>query len=598
MFVKKRTWLLITLLVSIMGFATYRLWFEPIQEHQIASVQIIASDNNTIRLWAGEKSDYWSRWYGELKRMPDLISDNSVGSAEPNHIGNTITAYEALAPWHQIIIKQNKGDVTWTFDVRLDEDQTYWIRWTDPLTQKRELRHWSEFKDHMALVQYLTWEDTQSLYEGSILPEYQVSVKESVTPLIPFDALWEVYDIQLNRQLVKHSRNSEEGVESTDAKESINMVLASYSEGKTASPTRFDMASGDIIQLLGLKPSDVVTVRAIASGKAADGSELKPISEDLAFDPVTGYFNPTDREGITRYQIDIQRTSSVPRIGEGLGTQRFFIDINVLPKPTVVIREIKMTAGGFISIVVTGVTEGKSLQLKQTLAEEIKWHVVGNRHSALIPLDYWVKSGNYPYVLSLTAPSKSEVLKDGTWTIKNREFDVQRLTVDTAVESSTRSDEAYEEYKRLFLPVRVTGIEEQLWEGPFIQPISGRITTQYGTRRSVNGELTSYRHNGIDLAAPTGTKIAASNTGKVAFSKKLILTGNSIIIDHGLGVFTVYLHMDSLKVKEGDSVKKGQVIGTVGSTGFSTGAHLHFTTSYYRTNLDPFILMSWDGQLK
>lgn len=165
------------------------------------------------------------------------------------------------------------------------------------------------------------------------------------------------------------------------------------------------------------------------------------------------------------------------------------------------------------------------------------------------------------------------------------------LTIDKNVASSTRNDAAYEEYAKYFTPMRDASIDEKLWDGTFIQPVEGRISTEFGEMRYVNGSLTSYRHSGIDIAAPTGTEIVAPNSGYVKLSRSLILTGETIVIDHGYGIFSIYFHMDSRSVMAGDSVEKGQLIGTVGTTGFSTGPHLHWTMSHYKTNLSPWLFM-------
>ena len=109
--------------------------------------------------------------------------------------------------------------------------------------------------------------------------------------------------------------------------------------------------------------------------------------------------------------------------------------------------------------------------------------------------------------------------------------------------------------------------------------------------RYVNDSITSYRHSGLDIAIDRGTPIMATNSGVVNLAQQLILTGNTIVIDHGLGIFSTYFHMDSLNVENGQMVTKGDIIGTVGSTGFSTGPHLHWTMSYYRTNLDPYLFI-------
>jgi murein DD-endopeptidase MepM/ murein hydrolase activator NlpD len=118
-------------------------------------------------------------------------------------------------------------------------------------------------------------------------------------------------------------------------------------------------------------------------------------------------------------------------------------------------------------------------------------------------------------------------------------------------------------------------------------PVGGRLTTEFGETRYVNDFPTSYRHLGLDIAAPEGTEVKASNRGKVVLARSLILTGNTVMIDHGEGLFSVYHHLLKLSVKAGAVVERGQKIGEVGSTGFSTGPHLHFMISYFTTNLEP-----------
>ena len=168
-----------------------------------------------------------------------------------------------------------------------------------------------------------------------------------------------------------------------------------------------------------------------------------------------------------------------------------------------------------------------------------------------------------------------------------RDFHIQHLKVDPNVEASTRNEEAYAEYARIFTPVRKVSIDKDLTTGNYLLPTSGRLSTEYGENRYVNGAPTSYRHSGLDIAAPRGQKVVATISGKVVLSYNLILTGKTIVIDHGFGIFSTYLHLDSMSVSTGDLVKAGEKIGTVGSTGFSTGPHLHFTMSYYENSLEP-----------
>jgi murein DD-endopeptidase MepM/ murein hydrolase activator NlpD len=109
----------------------------------------------------------------------------------------------------------------------------------------------------------------------------------------------------------------------------------------------------------------------------------------------------------------------------------------------------------------------------------------------------------------------------------------------------------------------------------------------------VNNAETS-RHSGLDIAAPKGTAIQAANKGKVTLAKSLHVLGNTIIIDHGLNLFSAYAHLDQLLVTEGEIVEKGQLIGKIGSTGFSTGPHLHWTLSVGSTFVNPWLFLDND----
>lgn len=117
---------------------------------------------------------------------------------------------------------------------------------------------------------------------------------------------------------------------------------------------------------------------------------------------------------------------------------------------------------------------------------------------------------------------------------------------------------------------------EQLWEGAFAYPTNGRLTVGYGDKLYINNKYAG-SHFGLDIANKEGTDVKAANTGIVTMSSDTAAYGNTIVIDHGQNVFTMYLHLAELKVKAGDKVKKNDVIAGMGSTGLATGSHLHFT---------------------
>ena len=124
----------------------------------------------------------------------------------------------------------------------------------------------------------------------------------------------------------------------------------------------------------------------------------------------------------------------------------------------------------------------------------------------------------------------------------------------------------------------------------FIWPAEGPITGVYGSQRILNG-TPSRPHYGVDVGAPTGTPVVAPATGKVTLAADLYYSGNTLIIDHGMGVFTTYLHLNKMRVKVGDRVEQGEQIGEIGATGRATGAHLDWRLNLNNQRLDPALLV-------
>ncbi len=127
---------------------------------------------------------------------------------------------------------------------------------------------------------------------------------------------------------------------------------------------------------------------------------------------------------------------------------------------------------------------------------------------------------------------------------------------------------------------------------PFIWPVTGRISGRFGNARVYNGQPSPAGHSGMDIAVPTGTPVKAPAAGVVTFANPdLYLTGGTILLDHGYGVSSNFLHLSRLDVKVGDRVEQGQVIGAVGSTGRATGPHLHWGMSWFETRIDPLLVL-------
>ena len=130
-----------------------------------------------------------------------------------------------------------------------------------------------------------------------------------------------------------------------------------------------------------------------------------------------------------------------------------------------------------------------------------------------------------------------------------------------------------------------------LWKGDFVLPVHGIITTPFGVRRFLNGEPRA-PHTGIDIAGKPGTPVAATNDGIVCFEGNLFFGGNSILINHGQGIYSMYFHLGKYAVKNGTYVKKGQTIAYIGETGRVTGPSLHFGVRIADSKVDPELLFS------
>lgn len=250
----------------------------------------------------------------------------------------------------------------------------------------------------------------------------------------------------------------------------------------------------------------------------------------------------------------------------------------------VVLSKNKLIQGDLLKLYVYHADSASELSLVQDLYPDFKWYDHDSVIQGYIPTNYSTAPGRHS--LEFTN-SETGVITTKYIDIIARDFRIQKLTVDPNVESSTRNDEAYAEYSKYFNPSREVSSTTKYYSESFLLPTIGRLSTEFGESRTVNGAPTSYRHSGIDIAAPRGAEVLSTNRGKVTLAMPLILTGNSIVIDHGEGLFSVYFHLDKLFVSEGDVAERGQLIGTVGSTGFSTGPHLHFTMSYYQFNIEP-----------
>lgn len=144
--------------------------------------------------------------------------------------------------------------------------------------------------------------------------------------------------------------------------------------------------------------------------------------------------------------------------------------------------------------------------------------------------------------------------------------------------------------KQLKASIFTTSAPERLWHGRFQPPVRAASTDSFGTRRIFDGKLASI-HKGLDFHARPGTPVVADNAGIVVLARTLYYEGNCVILDHGMGLFTISMHLSRMRVREGQFVQKGQLLGLSGATGRVTGPHLHWAVRWEGAYLDPAKLL-------
>ena len=215
---------------------------------------------------------------------------------------------------------------------------------------------------------------------------------------------------------------------------------------------------------------------------------------------------------------------------------------------------------------------------------------------ALLGVDLELKPENYPLALTAKTESTEEIPCSATIDVKQGKFATESLKVasnfvEPNPEQLARAEAERQRLRAIFAAVT----PERLWDGSFRYPLAG-ITTggNFGKRRILNGQPGS-PHSGVDFPAPAGTPVYAAQRGRVVLAEPLYFSGNTVVLDHGLGLYTLYAHFDSISVQPGDLVDTGALLGKVGATGRVTGPHLHWGATVNRARTDPLQLISLLG---
>lgn len=217
----------------------------------------------------------------------------------------------------------------------------------------------------------------------------------------------------------------------------------------------------------------------------------------------------------------------------------------------------------------------------------------GGEHAALAGIDLEAKPGSAPWYVRVVDERGVSHEMSGNIVIQSRTFPVERLTLPTSMVDLSPEVErrvAAEAARMRALYRAVT--PERLWHGRFIRPLADDLPgTGFGSRRIINGQP-RMPHSGADFAAERGTAVLAANRGRVALVGDFFFAGRFVVLDHGLGLYTLYFHLDRLEATKGSLVERGQQLGVVGSTGRATGPHLHWGAYLGVSRVDPMTLLS------
>jgi murein DD-endopeptidase MepM/ murein hydrolase activator NlpD len=214
---------------------------------------------------------------------------------------------------------------------------------------------------------------------------------------------------------------------------------------------------------------------------------------------------------------------------------------------------------------------------------------------ALLGIDIDTKPGMYEVSFEATSAGET-ITATSELTITPREFGRRVLTVDDSFVNPPDSVVARIVREAAELEQLWTQSEpRRLWDSGFVRPVPDRVNGAFGSRSVFNGQPRQ-PHGGADFLSPAGTPIHAPNSGRVVLARDLYFTGNTVVIDHGLGMFSLLAHLSVVNIHQGDLVTRGAIVGRVGASGRVTGPHLHWAVRMNGARVDPIAVVAIVGE--
>jgi len=257
----------------------------------------------------------------------------------------------------------------------------------------------------------------------------------------------------------------------------------------------------------------------------------------------------------------------------------------------VTVKPASVRQGDVAMIVVTGAPNAPGMD-GIVAGRPLFFFPYADGYAALIGVDLEEKSGKAPWRIGFVDGSGASHHASGRIPIMTRSFPVQRLSLPKGMVDLSPANESRAEMEAARLRALYDTItSERLWRGRFTRPVASDVKAEgFGFRRVINGKPRA-PHSGVDLAAPAGTPVVASNRGRVALVAEHFFGGRLVALDHGEALYTLYMHLERVDVVEGALVERGAIIGAVGSTGRATGPHLHWSAQLRRARIDPNALL-------
>jgi murein DD-endopeptidase MepM/ murein hydrolase activator NlpD len=262
------------------------------------------------------------------------------------------------------------------------------------------------------------------------------------------------------------------------------------------------------------------------------------------------------------------------------------------PAPlTVDVDARSVQPGEVVLVTVTAPAATRGLSVR-AFNRQIRAFALGEgKWEAIVGIDLDAKPG--PTTMSVEAGGARATRE---LVVKPKTFKTRRLTVDPDFVTPPPSAEArIEADAKLLAQTWASSAPERLWSAPFTRPVNEPANSAFGTRSIFNG-LPRNAHGGADFLSPAGTVVHAPNAGRVLVARDLYYSGNTIVIDHGLGLFSMFAHLSAFEVHEGDRVENRALLGRVGATGRVTGPHLHWAVRTNGARVDPLSLLAVLGK--